>query len=114
MASKYDNLKSLYYTVALAVSEFLPSIPQLKLTNAISYFGRAYRTNGKVHTIALSKHHLWLSDEWMDEQDMFLIIDTIAHELAHCVYFYHSEEHRLLTIGFREIYYKILEIERCA
>jgi predicted SprT family Zn-dependent metalloprotease len=46
-----------------------------------------------------------------DKEDIIEILDTICHELAHILFFNHSDEHKNTTENFKTIV--IHELEAC-
>jgi len=108
------NILKLCYNLSTKyLTEYLPNIPELKITNAITYNGRAYKNikTNIVHTVALSKHNLYISPSFIEEEDVNNIIETICHELAHVLYFDHSEKHKELTESFYKIVNLCLKID---
>lgn len=90
---KYAQLIDYYFKAAFILKDKLPTIPCVWLSDATSYYGSAYRKNGKVHSIALSVKTCWP----IKHEEL---LNTLAHELAHVVCFDHCEEHTNLTERF--------------
>ncbi len=96
-------LKTYYYISAQYLKECLPYIPELKITNAKTYYGKIYVSNGK-YIIALSKWNLDCGRiEWWDNEDFDLLIETICHEFAHMFFWNHGEDHSRLTEDFKTL-----------
>lgn len=108
------NILTAYYHVSYDIlKEYLPYKPELKLTNAKSYYGRIYYNRGENGTIHLSKFNLYVRPEWIEEEDIEEIIDTICHEFAH-IHFRrgHSEDHQKLTLIFKEMVIENLKLRK--
>ncbi|MCT4606653.1 MAG: hypothetical protein N4A64_11220 [Marinisporobacter sp.] len=104
------NILRAYYIVAGEILEkhgFISYVPQLKLTNAKSYYGKIHREiDGYFSSISLSKHNLD-AGAWIDEEDIHDILDTISHEFAHMDFWEHDEKHSKLT----RLYYDLIKCE---
>lgn len=111
---RMNMLTVYYYKSAHILKEYLPCIPELKLTNAKTYCGRIYKSGGRFRAIALSKWNLDCGPiSWWDKEDIEELIDTIAHEFAHMTFWEHGERHSELTNAYKEVILSQLEIERC-
>jgi hypothetical protein len=75
-------LTAYYYTCVDILKDHLPTIPELKLTNAKGYDGKIKYENGE-YTVYLSKFNLFVSDFHINQEDINEIVDTICHEFAH-------------------------------
>lgn len=106
------HLITKYYNYSAKVlDEYLPMIPEVKLTEAKSYYGKITRRNGKFTRISLSKWcldagspHMWDKDDYED------LIDTICHEFAHMFYWEHGDNHTNLTEKFKALVFSNLKL----
>ncbi len=104
-------LTTYYYISAQYLKEYLPCIPELKITNAKTYYGKIYVSNGEYKAIALSKWNLDCGPiEWWDDEDFDELIDTICHEFAHMFFWKHGEDHSKLTESFKTVVKSNLKI----
>lgn len=108
------NMLTAYYIISTDIlKEHLPTIPELKLTNAKGYYGKIHRENGKVKYIALSKYNLDCGRiDWWEDEDIDDLINTICHELAHMLFWDHSTEHTETTKAMFDMVKSELEIRR--
>lgn len=95
---KYQPLIDYYYKSVAILKSRLPYVPCLWLSEGESYYGSAYRRSGEkvVHSISLSTKRCWP----IDHEEL---IDTIAHELSHTIYYEHGPEHDAITNWFKTI-----------
>lgn len=97
-------LTAYYYISAHYLKEYLPCIPELKLTDAKTYYGKIYIRDNEYKTIALSKWNLDCGPaKWWDNEDFEELIDTICHEFAHMYYWEHGENHAKIKEAFKVI-----------
>lgn len=102
-----------YYKSANILKEYLPCIPELKLTNAKGYYGKIHCKSNNEFTIKLSKFNLDCGPiEWWDKEDVEELIDTISHEFAHMSFWDHGENHSELTNAYKTMILSQLQIER--
>ena len=97
------NIITKYYNYACCLLEdFIPYVPELRLTNAKKYCGQ-FDKRGQYPVIRISKWNhvdeMWL----MDNEDHLEIIDTICHELAHTIEMKHTDFHEKATKAFKKI-----------
>lgn len=104
------NIMTKYYRMACyLLKDFLPCVPELKLTNAKSYMGQCDK-RGAYPVIRISRWN-HVDSEWLaDKEDLVEIIDTICHELAHLISMRHDELHKRATKAFKTIVLTKLEI----
>lgn len=108
---KQNILTDYYYKCAVLLKEYLVTIPELKLTNAKSYFGQIEYNGETFTTIRLSKWNL-VGPEWiLDDVDIIAIIETICHEFAHMNDWEHSEAHQEITTVYTKYCLKVLHPE---
>lgn len=100
---KRNLLDDYYYTIANILKDYVPTIPELKITNAKTYMGKINFIDGEFKTISLSKWNLYVSDWLIDQEDIAEIIDTICHEFAHMYYWEHSKDHEEATETMKRV-----------
>lgn len=93
---KYQPLIDYYYRAAAILRDRLPYIPAVQLSEGKTYYGSAWRHDGKVRAITLSTVRCWP----IDHKEL---IDTIAHELAHIIHYDHGPQHDTVTRWFKKI-----------
>ena len=94
-------LTAYYYIAADILKEYLPSIPEFKLSNAKGYYGQIEYKGNDEFLIRLSKWNLDCGPiHWWDEEDIHELVETICHEFAHIIYWEHGKEHTELTEVF--------------
>lgn len=96
-------LTAYYYASYSYLKDYIEELPELKLTNAKTYYGRIYKKSGEITAIALSKHNLEVSPALIEQDDIELIVETICHEFAHISHWEHSEEHEELTQAYKNL-----------
>lgn len=104
-------MEKVYYKCGeiLKKGEYIDVIPDLKLTNAKSYYGKIrrdffineYGEKEVVYEfIALSRFNLYVDPSFYEEEDYYELIETICHEFAHMHSFRHDKRHFNITKMF--------------
>ena len=104
-------------TTLLKEKNLIKSIPSLTIVDAFKEVDcKAYIVTHEVNGI--EKYDVYVNDASYDDivknlktdkeksiNDLFALIDDIAHELAHMTEHNHGERHRKLTMKYREIFH---------
>ena len=104
-------------TTLLKEKNLIKSIPSLTIVDAFKEVDcKAYIVTHEVNGI--EKYDVYVNDASYDDivknlktnkeksiNDLFSLVDDIAHELAHMTEHNHGERHRKLTMKYREIFH---------
>ena len=104
-------------TTLLKEKNLIKSIPSLTIVDAFKEVDcKAYIVTHEVNGI--EKYEVYVNDSSYDDivknlktnkeksiNDLFSLVDDIAHELAHMTEHNHGERHRKLTMKYREIFH---------
>ena len=104
-------------TTLLKEKNLIKSIPSLTIVDAFKEVDcKAYIVTHEVNGI--EKYDVYVNDASYDDivknlktnkeksiNDLFALVDDIAHELAHMTEHNHGEKHRKLTMKYREIFH---------
>ncbi len=104
-------------TTLLKEKNLIKSIPSLTIVDAFKEtICKAYIVTHEVNGI--EKYDVYVNDSSYDDivknlktnkeksiNDLFSLVDDIAHELAHMTEHNHGEKHRKLTMKYREIFH---------
>ena len=104
-------------TTLLKEKNLIKSIPSLIIVDAFNEVDcQAYIVTHEVNGI--EKYEVYVNDASYDDivknlktnkeksiNDLFALVDDIAHELAHMTEHNHGEKHRKLTMKYREIFH---------
>ena len=104
-------------TTLLKEKNLIKSIPSLTIADAFKEVDcQAYIVTHEVNGI--EKYEVYVNDSSYDDivknlktnkeksiNDLFALVDDIAHELAHMTEHNHGERHRKLTMKYREIFH---------
>ena len=104
-------------TTLLKEKNLIKSIPSLTIVDAFKEVDcKAYIVTHEVNGI--EKYDVYVNDASYDDivknlktdkeksiNDLFSLVDDIAHELAHMTEHNHGERHRKLTLKYREIFH---------
>ena len=104
-------------TTLLKEKNIIKSIPSLTIADAFKEVDcQAYIVTHEVNGI--EKYEVYVNDSSYDDivknlktnkeksiNDLFALVDDIAHELAHMTEHNHGERHRKLTMKYREIFH---------
>ena len=116
----HKNLTEKIYndmTTLLKEKNLIKSIPSLTIVDAFKEVDcKAYIVTHEVNGI--EKYDVYVNDASYDDivknlktnkeksiNDLFSLVDDIAHELAHMTEHNHGERHRKLTMKYREIFH---------
>jgi len=97
-------LRAYYKTCCYILRQHIPTMPELKITESKKYRGQIEKRQNEFKCIRLSKHYLLNDDKFgIDEEEREEIIEVICHELAHMLFWDHSEDHTEATKLFKTV-----------
>lgn len=86
-------------SISILAAEGIKDIPEVSYTKAKTYYGEL---DFQYMKLRISRLNLDKGEDWT-LMDIYAVIDTVAHEVAHLKYIEHGKEHDKLTQKYNDL-----------